>query len=82
MFAVYGTEANSIDVSKKVKELYEAATSHPVSIAATNANFGDPVVGSAKRLDVYVRLPSERFKEITCNEGFLSGPNSIPGDAY
>ncbi len=45
MFAVYGTEANSIDVSKKVYELYKAATSHPVSIAASTANFGDPVSG-------------------------------------
>jgi hypothetical protein len=69
VLANYGTDASSIDVTKKVRELYYAATSKPVTIGPDfNSLFGDPIVGTCKRLEITVLLPGCRFKVYTCYE--------------
>ena len=69
MLANYGTEESSIDVTKEVTKLYNDATSKPVTIGPDfNSLFGDPIVGTCKRLEITVLLPGGRFKVYTCYE--------------
>ena len=69
MLANYGTEESSIDVTKEVTKLYYDAPSKPVTIGPNfNSLFGDPIVGTCKRLEITVLLPGGRFKVYTCYE--------------
>ena len=69
MLANYGTEESSIDVTDEVRKLYNDATSKPKTIGPDfNSLFGDPIVGTCKRLEITVLLPGGRFKVYTCYE--------------
>ena len=62
MLANYGTDLSSIDVTKKVRDLYDAALSKPLIIGPNfNSLFGDPIVGTCKRLKITVLLPGGRL---------------------
>lgn len=65
--------AGGVDVTQKVADL---AASGESSIAATNANFGDPIVNHRKRLRVVYRLGSkETERTVEENESIeLLGP--------